>query len=156
MAGRGGNAAPGGVDPVGGGLGGSAVGGNGGNGGESGIGIGGGVFVANTGTFTLKPRLGAKKGSKQASATDVITTNQANAGSAGSAGLAGSATLGAAGTPGGISGKATPGSNGSVDTFRVGIGGGIAIIGTAVIDNTTISGNTATTADPDVDGTFSS
>ena len=102
VAGRGGNVAPGGVDPVGGGLGGSAVGGNGGNGGESGIGIGGGVFVANTGTFTLKPRLGAKKGSKQASATDVITANQANAGSPGSAGLGGSATGGAAGTPGGL------------------------------------------------------
>ena len=60
-----------------------------------------------------------------------------------------------AGTPHGLAGHATPGNNGSVDTFSVGIGGGIAIIGTAVIDNTTISGNHATTADPDVDGTFS-
>jgi hypothetical protein len=155
VAGRGGNAAPGGVDPVGGGFGGSAVGGNGGIGGESGIGIGGGVFVANTGSLTLKPRLGAKKGSKQAGATNVITANQANAGSAGGAGPGGSATLGAAGTPGGISGRATPGDNGSVDTFSAGVGGGIAIIGTALIDNTTISGNHATTSDPDVDGTFS-
>ena len=42
-----------------------------------------------TGTLTLKPRLGAKSGSTQASATDVITANQANAGSAGTCGPGG-------------------------------------------------------------------
>ena len=103
----------------------------------------------------LKPRLGAKKGSKQASATNVITANQTNAGSPGSAGLGGSARQGAAGTPHGLAGIGTPGNNGTVDTLSVGIGGGIAIIGTAVIDNTSITGNNATTADPNVDGTFS-
>ena len=96
-----------------------------------------------------------RKGSKQSNAVDVITANQANAGSAGSAGLAGSATAGLGGSPSGVAGHVTPGSNGSVDTFRVGIGGGIAIIGTAVIDNSSISGNHATTTNSDVDGTFS-
>jgi hypothetical protein len=154
-AGRGGNVNPGGVDATRGGPGGSAIGGDGGNGGESGIGIGGGIFVANTGTLTLKPRLGARSGSKQSSASDVITNDQANPGSAGNAGLAGSATAGVGGSPLGIAGKVTPGSNGTVDTLSVGIGGGIAIIGTAIIDNTSISGNHAP-IDPDVDGTFSS
>ena len=148
MAGAGGLGISNGVDPTADGQGGFATGGNGGNGGESGIGIGGGVFIANTGKLTLEPRLGAKSGSTQAGATDVITANQAKAGSAGSAGLAG----GAEAEPG----HATPGNNGTVDTFSVGIGGGIAIIGTAVIDNTSIFGNQATTADPDVDGKVSS
>ena len=39
----------------------------------------------------LEPRLGAKKGSKQAKATDVITTNKALAASGGTAGAGGSA-----------------------------------------------------------------
>jgi hypothetical protein len=38
----------------------------------------------------------------------------------------------------------------------VGVGGGIAIIGTATTDNTTITGNTPSTNDDSVDGTFSS
>ena len=37
-----------------------------------------------------------------------------------------------------------------------GVGGGIAILGTATIDDTTITGNTASTTDNDVDGTFGS
>ena len=37
----------------------------------------------------------------------------------------------------------------------VGVGGGIATFGTALIDNTTITGNTASTNDNDVDGTIS-
>jgi hypothetical protein len=36
------------------------------------------------------------------------------------------------------------------------VGGGLDLLpgGTAVIDNTTITGNTASTSDPDVSGTF--
>jgi hypothetical protein len=37
----------------------------------------------------------------------------------------------------------------------VGVGGGLATLGAATIDNTTIAGNTASTNDNDVDGTFS-
>jgi hypothetical protein len=156
VAGNGGGITLGGADPSVGGNGGNSFGGTGGNGGESGIGQGGGIFVATSGTFTLKPRLGARKGTKEASATDVITGNHANASPAGNPGHGGSATAGTGGSPHGARGGATAGNNGTVDTFSVGIGGGIAIIGTAIIDNTSISGNHATTADPDVDGTFSS
>ena len=67
--GNGGNGATG-------GKGGNTLGGDGGNGGESGIGEGGGIVVDVSGTLTIDPRLGAKKGSKQAKATDQITTNQ--------------------------------------------------------------------------------
>ena len=83
--GGGGNAGTGGI----GGTGGSATGGNGGGGGEGGIGQGGGIFDATTGTLTIQPRLGVKKGTKQAKATDVITANQANALSAGLGGAEG-------------------------------------------------------------------
>ena len=59
------------------------------NGGAGGIGSGGGIFNATTGTLTINPRLGAKKGSKQAKATDVITTNIAASASGGQAGAGG-------------------------------------------------------------------
>ena len=58
-----------------GGSGGNATGGSGGAGGEGATGSGGGIFNSATGTLTIKPRLGAKKGSKQAKATDTITAN---------------------------------------------------------------------------------
>ena len=46
------------------------------------------------------------------------------------------------------------GQNGTVDTFTVGVGGGIATFGNTTIDNVTITGNTASTNDNDVDGTI--
>ena len=118
-------------------------------------GVGGGIFNATTGTLTLKPRLGAKKGSSQAKATDVITTNQALAATGGHAGAGGTAT-GGLGRPAqgfnGLNGVATPGQPGVTDLFSAGVGGGIATFGTAFVDNTTISGNQASTSDPNVDG----
>jgi hypothetical protein len=140
-------------------VGGNATGGNGGDGGEGASGLGGGIFNATTGTLTLKPRLGAVPGSAQAQATDVITTNQALAATGGEAGAGGTATGGlgrSTQTFKGTNGVATPGQPGVTDLFSVGVGGGIATFGTAVVDNTTISGNQATTSDPNIDGKLSS
>ena len=69
-----------------GGSGGGAVGGNGGNAGEGGVAMGGGLFNSATGTLSINPQLGAQKKSKQAKATDLISTNQAYSAPAGSAG----------------------------------------------------------------------
>ena len=52
----------------------------------------------------------------------------------------------------GSGGTATPGQSGATDLFSVGIGGGIATFGTAHVDNTTITGNHASTNDDNVDG----
>ena len=46
------------------------------------------------------------------------------------------------GNPNGTAGTATPGSAGTAGLSGVGVGGGIATIGTATIDNTSITGNT--------------
>jgi hypothetical protein len=152
-SGTGGNGGGGGT-ATGGNGGGGATGGNGGAGGEGASGVGGGIFNATTGTFTLKPRLGAKKGSKQAHATDVITTNQALAGSGGQGGAGGGATAGAGSSPFGANGAANAGQPGATDLFSAGVGGGIANFGTANIDNTLITGNNASTNDPNGDGTI--
>jgi hypothetical protein len=136
-------------------VGGSATGGNGGASGEGAGGVGGGIFNATTGNITLKPRLGATKGSRQAKATDVITTDKALAASGGPAGTGGSATGGLGkGSLGvnGINGKAASGQPGVTDLSSTGVGGGIATFGTAFVDNTTVSGNQASTSDPNVDG----
>ncbi len=133
--------------------GGGAAGGDGGNGGEGASGVGGGIFNATTGTLTLKPELGAKKGSKQAHATDVVTTDQALAGSGGQAGAGGGATAGAGTSPFGVNGAANPGQAGVTGLSSVGVGGGLANFGTANVDNTTIKGNHASTNDNDLDGT---
>ena len=139
-----------------GGTGGSTLGGDGGNGGESGIGEGGGILVDVSGTLKIDPRLGAKKGSKQAKATDQITGNQAFDSGAGSPGHASSVGIGLGGTPLAPNGTVLAGQNGTVDTFTVGVGGGIATFGDTTIDNTTITGNFASTNDSDVDGTIKS
>jgi hypothetical protein len=106
-----------------------------------------------TGDLTIKPRLGASKRSKQAKATDVITANLAPSVSGGLAGAGGGAAAGIGSAPGGND-TATTGQPGATDLFSVGIGGGIATFGTANIDDTMITGNQASTNDPDVDGTF--
>ena len=66
-----------------GGNGGNAFGGNGGNGGNAGNADGGAINNLASGILTIKPRLGAKKGSKQSKATDLITGNSAHAESGG-------------------------------------------------------------------------
>jgi hypothetical protein len=138
-----------------GGRGGNANGGNGGNGGTGGIGQGGGIDNVSTGTLTIKPRQGAKKGSSQSKATNTITANQALASSGGLAGDVGASQVpGPGGAHNGSFGLLNPGIPGVTELFSVGIGGGLVNLGTATIDNTTITGNTATTNDNDVEGTF--
>ncbi len=141
-----------------GGNGGNATGGNGGNSGLPGVAIGGGIIVDAAGSLVLKPRLGAKKGSKQASATDVITSNTALAGGTavlGAAGGAGAtAGVGGSGQPPGANGTATVGENGEVLSTVNSAGGGMFIDGTAHGDNVSVTGNHAIT-DPNVGGTLS-
>jgi hypothetical protein len=156
--GQGGN----GGDGIHGGNGGNVIGGSGGAGGFGGNGVGGGLFVDVPGTLVMKPRQGARKGSAQSSATDVITTNRAaggpgaSGGTASSLSFAGNAGTGSPSSAPASNGTFTPGTAGVAGTAGSGAGGGIAILGTATIDNATITGNTASTSDPDVDGTFSS
>jgi hypothetical protein len=138
-----------------GGNGGNATGGNGGNTGLPGLAFGGGIIVENTGSLVLKPRLGAKKRSKQASATDVITSNTALAGGIAIAiGVGGGATagVGGSGQPSGDNGTAKDGDNGEILRTQNSVGGGIAIFGTAHLDNVSVAGNHAIT-DPNTDGT---
>ena len=68
----------------------------------------------------------------------------------------GAQPAGAGGTPSGTAGSAFPGSPGTAGVSGVGVGGGLDLIpgGTAVIDDTTVTGNHASTNDNDVSGTF--
>jgi hypothetical protein len=141
-------------DGVAGGTGGETIGENGGNGGDSGVAEGGGILVDVSGTLIIKPRQGAKKGSKKAKATDVITGNQAFTASPGAAGHAGIVFSSPGGTPGGLVGLGIAGKDGTAGMTGVAAGGGIATFGNTTIDNTTISGNTATTSNKDVLGTI--
>jgi hypothetical protein len=110
-----------------------------------------------TGVLTINPRLGAKKGSKQLKATDVITGNSAAAGIGGAGGSFGVAQAGTGGSPSGAAGASFLGHSGTAGTSGTGVGGGLDLItgGTVVIDNKTVSGNGATTTDNDVHDTFS-
>jgi hypothetical protein len=133
--------------------GGNSESGAGGLGGDGGLGMGGGIFNANTGALTIKPRQGAKKGSKQAKATDVITANLANRAHGGVGGLSSTASTGGpGGGPNGTTGFGSVGLPGVDGSAGFGQGGGIATKGTATIDNTTITGNTASNDDNDVNG----
>ena len=90
-----------------GGNGGNSTAGNGGNGTFDGVASGGGIYVDLKGNFALKPRLGAKKGSRESRATDLITSNSAvhaAVGTAGSAGGSVAAGQGGAGIPAGKNG----------------------------------------------------
>jgi hypothetical protein len=133
------------------GAGGSARGGNGGVGGDSGYGIGGGGFNAFTGNLLIAPRQGARKRSKQSQATGSITGNQATQGVPGSGGVGGADVPGA--NPVGNSSPGAPGTGGAAGQ---GLGGGLYLQsgGTVTIDDTTVTGNQASTSDPDVFGTF--
>jgi hypothetical protein len=108
----------------------------------------------------MKPRLGARKGSGQSSATDLITTNRAVGGPGAPGGAASSlnspGTAGTGSSSNGSAGTNTPGTAGVAGSAGSGDGGGIAILGTATIDDPSITGNTASTSDNDVDGSFSS
>jgi hypothetical protein len=56
-----------------GGAGGSAGGSDGGSGGTGGDALGGAISNATTGILTIKPRSGARRGSKQFRATNLVT-----------------------------------------------------------------------------------
>jgi hypothetical protein len=136
--------------------GGDGTAGNGGAGGSSGAGFGGGIANFPGGTLTIEPRLGAKKRSKQSKATDIITANQADTAPGALGGAAGVPQAGVGGSPSGAAGVVHPGNAGASALAGTGIGGGLDLLtgGTVVIDNTTITGNTSTTSNSDVFGTF--
>ena len=100
---------------------------------------------------------GRKKGSKQAKATDTITDNQANSGTGGAGGSPGARPPDPAATPSGYAGSAFPGSPGTAGVSGVGRRrrAGPHPRRHRAIDNTTITGNHASTNDNDVSGTFS-
>ena len=103
--------------------------------------------------LTLAPREGARKGSRQAKATDTITANLAILGFAGPGGFAGGATPGQGG-PNSSAGTATAGTPGPQGSPGVGLGGGLDRLSAAdvFITNTSITGNKASTADDDTSG----
>ncbi|MFI5458261.1 MAG: hypothetical protein ACHRXM_22755, partial [Isosphaerales bacterium] len=128
----------------------------GGKGGDGGFGMGGGIFNSTNGTLSIDPGQGAKKGSKQAKSIDLITANQARLAPSGVGSLSNTSSAGGlGGFPNGPAGQAHVGAKGTDGSAGVGVGGGLATFGAATIDNTTIAGNTASTNDNDVDGTFS-
>ena len=85
------------------------------------------------------------KRSKQAKSTDTIMPNKANLGLAGVGGVSSTASTGdAGGGPNGLAGSGVADQSGADGFTRCGIGGGLATVGTALIDNTNITGNIAT------------
>ena len=131
-------------DGLSGGHGGSAEGGNGGNGGSSGTGVGGGISVSSSlATLKLNPRVApGKHGSSQASATDLITGNQAFDSAFGAVGTPRSIFIGLGGSPKGLNGFGVAGKRGSVNTLQIGAGRrGLYTVGNTTFDNVKISGN---------------
>ena len=158
----GGAAGPGGAGAIGvggaggngghGGAGGPGVGGFGGNGAIGGDASGGAIYTQPNASIVIAPRLGAKKGSKEARSTNVISGNTATGGSGGTGGALGTATAGAGGNPGGANGKVELGSPVLNGVSGRGKGGGLfgdAGPGLSVF-NTRIKGNRASTSDNDV------
>jgi hypothetical protein len=96
------------------------------------------------------PRLGARKGSNQSKATNLITMNQANAGKGGTGSAAGVPQAGTGGATNGADGQNLPGTAGHAGVSGTGLGGGSASGGSVMIDNTNVTGNSASTADNDV------
>ena len=108
-----------------GGKGGNAAGGNGGGGGAGGGGFGGAIINSSTGNLTIKPRLGAKKNSKQYKATNLITANKANGAPEELLAPREPPRRGWAEHPGGAAGTAFPGNPGTAGTAGTGVGGGL-------------------------------
>jgi len=150
QGGNGGNATGGtGQSPTIGGAGGDALGGNGGFGGGGGDGFGGGI--AADGSATIDPRHGARRGSKQAKATDTISGNNAIEAPGGGEGNPGE---GSGGSPGGgfvLQSNGNPGIPGAPGT---GMGGGAAFGGKITDPNTTIAGNNSSSGPNNVDNNF--
>jgi hypothetical protein len=81
----------------------------------------------------------------------MITANQANAGLRGPGGAPGGALAGTGGARNGVDGQIFPGTAGGAGLSGFGIGGGHdPLTNSVVIDNTNISGNSASSADNDV------
>ncbi|MHC5538835.1 hypothetical protein ACYOEI_11500, partial [Singulisphaera rosea] len=139
-----------------GGNGGNAFVFNGGDGGNGGNASGGGIFESGS-SLIIRPRQGAKAGTPQAQATNFITNNRAILGAGGVGGTPGIPTAGLGG-PGhqhtGLSGTTQLGFHGDTGTPGTGIGGGIAITSVAIVDDTTVTGNTASTRSNNIDGAF--
>jgi hypothetical protein len=135
-----------------GGHGGPGTGGTGGSAGAGGVGLGGAIFNAGNASLTIDPRLGAKKGSRQSKATNLITANQANRGLGGAGGKGGIGVGGPGGQPNGGIGLSVNGTTGADGAPGTGSGGGLVQSPTkaVVIMNTTITGNTASTENNDV------
>jgi hypothetical protein len=132
-----------------GGSGGDVEGGSGGDAGQTGGDASGGGIVSS-GTLTIDPRRGARRRSKHAKATDMITGNNATGGLAGAVGLPGNATPGTGGSPGGAAGQTTAGKPGAAGTAGSGTGGGLSRRRTSTIKNTSTTGNRASTSDNNV------
>jgi hypothetical protein len=135
-----------------GGHGGIGDGGTGGSAGAGGGGLGGAIFNSINASLTIDPRLGARKGSRQSKATDVITANQANRGLGGAGGQGGGAFAGLGGQPNGVIGFAIQGITRADAPPGTGQGGGLVQSPTmaVAIKNTRITGNTASTSNDDV------
>ena len=141
------------------GDGGDAIAGNGGNAGEGCVGLGGGLINVATGTLSMNPQLGAPEEIETGEGHRPHLEQPGRQRSGRRRGAPGPALRGVQGAGGsGVIGTSTQGAEGTVDNSdSQGIGGGAAFItgGSATLDNVTISGNTASTSDPDVYGTFS-
>jgi hypothetical protein len=139
-----------------GGDGGDAYAGDGADAGESGNGSGGGIANFAGATLTIEPRLDAKKRSQQSKATNLISANEADGGTGNLGSDAGVPQAGAGGSPSGAAGHTHPGSAGVTAQNGTGAGGGLDLVagGIVLIDDTTVTGNTATTSDNNVFGTF--
>jgi hypothetical protein len=96
--------------------------------------------------------MGARKGSAQSKATNLISENQANAGTAGGGGMPGVPNAGAGGVANGPAGQGSFGTAGASGLGGNGLGGGLNLTqgGSVVAENTTITNNTASTSGNDV------
>ena len=150
FGGKGGNGASG-------NNGGNGTAGNGGDGGGGGGGLGGGIANFPGGDAHHRAQVGREEG------LQAVESHEPHHGQPGrSQGRELPVAprelpqAGAGGSPNGAAGLTHPGNAGATALSGTGIGGGLDLLtgGTVVIDNTTITGNTATTSDNDVFGTF--
>jgi hypothetical protein len=116
--------------------------------------LGGGIFNATGAKLTLDPRLGARKGSRQSKAVDNVTANQANRGLGGPGGQGGDGFGGSGGRLNGAAGAGLAGPAGPAGLAGAGVGGGVVRDTSLIvtINNTNITGNTASTTGNDVGG----
>ena len=149
QGGRGGN---GGV----GGFGGSGFAGNGGNGGAGGSGLGGGIFNTPTGTLTISPGWVHTRDPSSPRRPIRSPATRPTVGLGGAGGLPAARSQEPADARAAARVPRSPAARDAAGVAGVGVGGGLDLStgGTAVIDNTTITGNTASTSDNDVSGTF--